>query len=353
MKQVTIRVKEEYQVYISDNILEESAHLFDSLCRSRRVVIITDQIVSHAYLNQLITVLESCKLSTIIQVISGLESDKSLATVTDIINFFGQNNVTSSDLVIALGDGVVSSIVGFCCSIYLLGIHYVSIPTTLLSMIDSSIGGKNCINTCYAQNLLGTYHHPCAVFCDTSLIKSLSQYELKDGYSEVIKCALVDNIDLFDSLVCSIDSGDFTTLIAQCIRTKNHFISADEFGKGKRMILSFGETVGNALERFSGYKMSYGQSVTVGMAMITKASEIHLLTKKGTTTKIIAMLREARLDTRYDIPLQYLVDSVALDRKTHDGSIDVVLLKDICVPFIHKFGYGDKKAIENFFKVLY
>lgn len=353
MKQVKIRSKKEYTAFIDNELIKNSIDMLSEFCSSKRIVIITEKNVATLYLNYLVMSLESYGFTAIIYVFSGLEEDKTMKTAGDIIDFFAQNRVMASDIIVAFGGGIVSDIAGFCASIYLRGVNYAIIPTTLLSMIDACIGGKNGVNNNYAKNQIGTYYHPNVVLCDTMFLKSLTQAALQDGFAEMIKYSVIDDCDLFTMLSEKIDDCDYETLITRCITVKIHYISLDEFDKGKRLILNFGHTIGHAIEQYSNYSVSHGRSVAIGMAMITRASEYHGLTKKGTYATLSSMLHSFNLEVKYDIPLEYLLDSVMFDKKIKDNILNLIVLRDITHPYIYKIDCSDPLNLESFFKVLY
>jgi len=179
--------------------------------------------------------------------------------------------MTRSDVVIALGGGVVGDMAGFAAATYLRGVPFVQVPTTLLAMVDSSVGGKTGIDLPAGKNLAGAFYQPWLVLCDTDTLHTLPEEVFAGGMAEVIKYGMLGNAQLLADLRSPINDILQST-IATCAAMKRDIVQTDEFDTGNRMLLNLGHTIGHAIERLSGYAISHGRAVAIGMAMITRAA---------------------------------------------------------------------------------
>ena len=188
----------------------------------------------------------------------------------ELLNFLAENKLTRSDALIALGGGVVGDLTGFAAATYLRGIDYIQIPTTLLAAVDSSVGGKTAIDLPSGKNLVGAFYQPKLVLCDTDTLNTLPEDIFRDGCAEVIKYGVLYDAELFAHLDESGLSFDREAVIARCVELKRDVVAEDEFDRGKRQKLNLGHTIGHGIEACSGYGISHGKAVAMGMTIITK-----------------------------------------------------------------------------------
>ncbi len=336
MNKVIINVSNAYTAYVGSDILCEIGRELPSKYESSKIAIITDEVVAKLHLNCLVTSLENAGFNLCIHIFKASEKTKNMQTVSNILNFFAQNRITCTDLVISFGGGVICDIVGFCASIYLRGINFISIPTTLLAMINSSIGGKTAINNEFGANQIGTFYHPKAVLCDIKTLKTLPRNTFRDGVAEVIKYGAIYDNNLLESLCNIVTDDDILSIITRCIRIKSSFLSTDEFDKGIGIFLEFGNTIAHAIEHYSNYSIKHGQAVSIGMAMTTKMSENNNLSKKGTYSSLSSVIKHFNLPLSYNIPHEDLLNQIRRDSKINGDILNLVLLKEMTKPFIHK-----------------
>jgi 3-dehydroquinate synthase len=243
---------------------------------------------------------------------------------------------------IALGGGVVGDITGFMASVYMRGIPYIQVPTTLLAQVDSSIGGKTGIDLSTGKNILGTFYQPRGVFIDLAFLKTLKPRELKNGLAEVVKYGVIDDPELFSTLEArakDIKSGNMDLLeeiVTRSCRIKKGVVEIDEQEKGVRRILNFGHTIGHAIETESEYTIPHGDAVSMGMAAATAISErMHYLTAED-RERIIALIRAIGLPDRIPKDLKHdgIFARIKGDKKKAGDVLNFVLLKKIGIPFV-------------------
>jgi len=201
------------------------------------------------------------------------EKSKNLSTVEMLAEKLIEKNFNRKDALIAVGGGVVGDVTGFLASIYMRGIPYIQVPTTLLAMVDSSIGGKTGVDLKSGKNLIGTFCQPAEIFVDTKLLKSLSQAQIKTGLAEIIKCAVIKDKKLFEFIeqnikkILSGSEKEMNKIIARTIEIKKEVVKSDEKENDQRIVLNYGHTFGHAIEKLSNYKILHGHAVAIGMVL--------------------------------------------------------------------------------------
>lgn len=333
----------EYNVYISQEIKKSIPQKLKTAFPKSRFAIITDENVFRLYGKEIETSFDQNQLDyDIIRVTPG-EKSKSLSVFADIVSYLAKANYNRADVIVAFGGGVVGDLSGFVASSFLRGIRYVQIPTTLLSQIDSAVGGKTAVNIPEGKNLVGAFYHPNAVYIDTDFLQTLPKQDFADGMSEMIKYALIKDKDMFDVL----ENGDgihaaseiLEELIVRCLEIKRDVVAADEKDNGERMLLNYGHTIGHGLERIcatSSKTMTHGQGVACGMAAITAASEHMGQTKSGTTKRIVALLQKTGLPHSIDgFDKQDILKGIFVDKKNVADRLNIILVDETGHAFIH------------------
>lgn len=270
MVTVDVPVANPYEVIIGNGILSQlGKRLQQLLPKAKKIAIITDDNVKELYLDEVKKYTSEVGLETIDYSIIPGEASKSSDNYIKLQSWLAANDVTGTDVIIALGGGVVGDLTGFVAATYLRGIPYIQVPSTLLAMVDSSVGGKTAIDLPEGKNLVGAFYQPTLVLCDTRLLDTLAADVRQDGYSEIIKYGMLGNPELLIDLA---KDHDVVEVIATCIRMKRDIVICDEFDKGVRKLLNFGHTVGHAIEQISGYQVSHGKAVAIGMAVDTRTA---------------------------------------------------------------------------------
>lgn len=258
------------------------------------------------------------------------EKIKDYSNIEKVLKFFAKNNLRKSDVVIAFGGGATTDLVGFCCSIYKRGINLINYPTTLLSMVDASIGGKNAVNLFEIKNCVGGFLQPAFVFIDKTFLKTLNEKEYKSGIGEIIKYAVLgaENLyNLLDNLKDNIDE-----IICSCVEYKTKITKKDPYDLGIRHLLNLGHTFGHAIESFENFEFSHGEAVVSGLLKISKFSLYEDLISNEEFQKINELIKKLSFkEKEYKISDLFLY--IKDDKKISSNKINLVLpiKKDKCI----------------------
>ena len=248
--------------------------------------------------------------------------------------------LTRSDLVIALGGGVIGDLAGFAAASYLRGIKLVQIPTSLLAQVDSSVGGKVAVDLPQGKNLVGAFYQPKMVLIDPDVLNTLPEHFIKDGMGEVIKYGCIKDGSLFDRLCAHSSFEDLKPelpeIIARCVDIKRIVVEADQFDTGERMLLNFGHTLAHTIEQYYNYEReSHGEAVGIGMYQITLMAEEKGLTGSGCADQIKKALDIYGLPSSCGLPVTDLTKAITLDKKNLNGKLNVVLLKELGSSYVY------------------
>lgn len=263
------------------------------------------------------------------QVLPPGESTKNFEHLELIQSNLAKNGATRKSTIVALGGGVIGDLVGFAAATYMRGIDYIQVPTTLLAMVDSSVGGKVAIDLNEGKNLVGAFHPPAKVIIDTDFLKSLPDRQIACGMAEVLKYGLILDQNLWEN----VDSMPQIDVIKRCIELKKQVVEEDEFEtKGIRAKLNFGHTIGHAIEKLTNYETyTHGEAISIGMVLEAKLSEKLGIAEKGMSKEIEAKLNQHNLPTK--APFVHsaveLVQSMKIDKKSERGELTMSLLKNI------------------------
>lgn len=270
MNRIRVHASRDYEVQIGPGLLETLGAQTVFVSSAKKAAIVSDSNVWPLYGARAMESLRKAGLESVSFVFPAGEERKNSTIYLQILNFLAENHLTRSDVVLALGGGVVGDITGFSAATYLRGIDYIQIPTTLLAAVDSSVGGKTAIDLPAGKNLCGAFWQPKLVLCDTDTLSSLPENIFRDGCAEVIKYGVLYSPALFAALEQDGLAFDREAVISQCVRLKRDVVAEDEFDTGARQKLNLGHTVGHALELLSHYSLSHGQAVATGMAIVAR-----------------------------------------------------------------------------------
>jgi 3-dehydroquinate synthase len=252
-----------------------------------------------------------------------------------VLDFLAANKIDRRAVLVAVGGGVIGDLAGFAAAVYLRGIDFVQVPTTLLSMVDSSVGGKTGLNLAAGKNLVGAFHQPKVVFVATEMLATLPLREFAAGMAEVIKTGLLGDAELFALLERSpltMDSPDLAGVVRRCCELKARIVEADErelAQEGGRALLNLGHTFGHAIEQVTGYGgYLHGEAVAVGLCAAARLSAKLGMIGAGDATRVEAVVAAHGLPTRLrePLPLADLVDAMARDKKVRAGGLRFVVL---------------------------
>ena len=336
MKELVVELGDRsYPIFIGENLIS-ATELFSEVLQSRQVLIVTNTTIAPLYLTQLSNTLARYNPQSF--VIEDGESYKNIEVMNSIITYLLEQRFGRDACLIALGGGVVGDITGFTAACYQRGINYIQVPTTLLSQVDSSVGGKTAVNHVMGKNMIGAFHQPVAVFSDNNVLVSLPDRELKAGLAEVIKYGLIRDESFFVWLENNIemllnrDGASLQYAIEQSCRNKAVIVAEDETEKGKRAILNFGHTFGHALETGLNYKdILHGEAVALGMLMAADLSHRSGWLSENSLQRICTIIGKSGLPT--SLPVQILNEDIrelmSVDKKARDGQLHLVVLKGI------------------------
>lgn len=346
MKTIHVKASAEYDVIAADGILSDLGKYVRDISQVCRAALISDDKVFSLYGETAVKSLESAGFDTCVHTFANGEKSKNFAELEKILNFLAENKITRTDIVIALGGGVTGDMAGFASAIYLRGIRFIQVPTTLLAAVDASVGGKTAVDLACGKNLAGAFHQPAMVLCDTDTFKTLGNIELADGISEAIKCGMINDKPLFDMLYGG-KCVDYEEIIYHAVNVKRNVVEEDEFDTGSRQLLNFGHTLGHAIEKCSNFAVSHGHAVAIGMAVFTKAAEKTGFCESGTYAQLCTALDNNNLPTECEFSAEELIDTMLSDKKRAGNEITLVLPKKIGECVLHKIQVS---ALEDFIK---
>jgi 3-dehydroquinate synthase len=340
--QLDRKTSSSYEIYIGREIVDRMGLLLAKHNWAGRYVIVTDSTVAAIHGAKVLQTLKGVGLKADILDFPAGEASKDIHTILRIVDRLRAMGADRTSALIALGGGVVGDITGFVASIYMRGILYIQVPTTLLAQVDSSIGGKTGIDLSTGKNILGTFYQPKGVFIDLAFLETLEFQELKNGLAEVIKYGIIDDPELFSTLENKADDirkpnlDLLEEIVARSCRIKKGVVEIDERERGIRRILNFGHTIGHAIETESGFTIPHGDAVAMGMATSAALSERMRYLPAEDRQRIIALIKAMGLPDR--IPQAVTTEGVFLrmkgDKKKTGDSLNLVLLKKIGIPFV-------------------
>jgi 3-dehydroquinate synthase len=336
------RTSSSYEIYIGRTIMDRMGLIFNKQKWASRYICITDSRVLALHGAGVQQALREKGLTIDMIDFPAGEASKNIETCLRIADQLMAMGADRQSALIALGGGVVGDIAGFVASIYMRGIPYIQVPTTLLAQVDSSIGGKTGVDRPFGKNLLGTFYQPKAVFIDLAFLQTLEPQELRNGLAEVVKYGIIDDPGLFGILetraqaITNQDTDLLQEIVTRSCRIKKGVVEIDEREKGMRRILNFGHTIGHAIETESGYTIPHGDAVSMGMVAASILSERMHYLAVGDCSRIIALIKATGLPDR--IPARLSLDGIFThmkgDKKKAGDALNLVLLKKIGIPFV-------------------
>ena len=322
MKKVKVEASGTYDIIIEKGLLADCGKYISSIRKNCKIMIISDSTVFSLYGETVKASLADNGFEVSEFVIAPGEASKCADNLIKIWNCLANAHFTRSDMIVALGGGVVGDLSGFAASTYLRSIRYIQIPTTLLAMVDSSVGGKTAIDLEAGKNLAGTFYQPSLVLCDTETLKTLPDEIYSDGMAEVIKYGMINQPQLLDILENEYDISD---VIEICVKAKRDIVNEDERDTGVRQLLNFGHTLAHGIELDSDYTIPHGRAVAVGMMLITKAAINAGKCDKNALYILKKLLIKNSLPLSTDISAEALCKAALHDKKRAGGTITLVI----------------------------
>ncbi len=343
MEKVRVTASKEYNVHIGSDFLDSVGEMIAEIKRPCRAVIVSDDNVYSLYGEKVKSSLEKSGFTVFEYIVPHGENSKSVENFIKIQEFCAENNITRTDLFIALGGGVVGDLTGFVASTYLRGVDFVQIPTTVLSMVDSSVGGKTAINLNAGKNLCGAFYQPIAVFADCETLNTLPDETFNEGCAEIIKYGMILDADFLTFLNENNIKENIEYVIKRCVEIKRDVVSNDEFEKGERKLLNFGHTIGHAIEKCSNYKISHGKAVAMGMVIATKGAFELGLSYDDYSDVLLPILQKNNLPTSCGFSADELYKVSLTDKKRSRDVISLIVPEEYGLCKIHKINIDQLK----------
>ncbi|MBE6973988.1 MAG: 3-dehydroquinate synthase [Ruminococcaceae bacterium] len=323
MNTISVSASRNYDVLIGRGLLDTLGRHVTADPKVRKVAVISDDVVWSLYGERVTKSLQNAGLETSAYVFPNGEESKNAAEYLNILNHLAANGLTRTDRIIALGGGVVGDIAGFAAATYLRGIQFIQVPTTLLAMVDSSVGGKTAIDLPAGKNLCGAFWQPSLVLCDIDTLDTLPDPIFRDGCAEVIKYGILYDPALFAHLEQYGTAFDRIPVISRCVELKRDVVAEDEFDTGARMKLNLGHTFGHGIEAHSNFTVSHGKAVAMGMAIAARTSHC------PDTDRILACLTKFGLPTTTACTADDICRYAFSDKKRAGGTVRLILPRAI------------------------
>ncbi len=324
MRKVTVTASRKHDVIIEKGSLDSLGKLCLDISAPCRAAILTDSNVAPLYAARAESALSASGFKPLRYTIAAGEMSKTAPSYLAFLSFLAQNHITRSDIIIALGGGVVGDLAGFCAATYLRGISFVQVPTSLLAMVDSSVGGKTAIDIPEGKNLVGAFYQPSLVVCDCDVLSTLPPETFADGLAEVIKYGVLGDRRLFDKLRYPVGE-QIEDIIESCVRQKRDIVDLDENDRGMRQLLNLGHTPAHSIEALSNFEISHGSAVAMGMAIMSRAScKLGILTEDE-CGDIISMIESHSLPSVCQYSAKQLADIALSDKKRSGNSISLIM----------------------------
>ncbi|MFQ6046938.1 MAG: 3-dehydroquinate synthase [Gemmatimonadales bacterium] len=342
MNRATIPISTEtgsYDIVVAEGLLKDSPHLIHEACSAAAYAVITDSIVQPLYAAELAAALGELAPSVVFPFPSG-EWNKTRDTWGSLTDRMLEARMGRDATVIAVGGGVVGDLAGFTAATYLRGIPYIQVPTTILAMIDSSIGGKTGVDTDHGKNLVGAFHQPRKVLADLATLSTLPEPHMAAGLAEALKHGAIADTAYFERLLADRDAifernGEaLFNAVCRSIEIKAAVVSEDVHERGRRAILNFGHTAGHAVEALTGYELLHGEAVALGMLIEAELGRRVGISDPGLTTQLLEGLQELDLPTSLPegVDPGALLDAMEKDKKVRERTVRFALLETLGNP---------------------
>lgn len=345
MEMVKVSASREYIVNIGTGFLDTIGEKIREIKRVCRVVLVSDDTVFSLYGERVKKSLVDNGYSVCEFVFPHGEESKSFETYEKILEFCAENSITRTDLFVALGGGVTGDLTGFVAASYLRGVDFVQIPTTVLSMVDSSVGGKTAINLKAGKNLCGAFYQPIAVYADCETLNTLPPETFNEGCAEIIKYGMICDKEFLAFLQENSIKENIEYVIKRCVEIKRDIVNRDEFEKGERKLLNFGHTIGHAIEKCSNLTISHGNAVAIGMAIATKGAYEIGMSEEDFSDVLLPILKKNNLPTTCEFSAEDLYKASLSDKKRSLDTMAVIVPEELGLCKIMKLPVED---IQNF-----
>ncbi len=317
-----------YDVVIERGLLAQAGARVRAVCRGEKLCLVTDDRVETLYAREVEASLRGAGYRVEKFVFPNGEASKTPETWLRLVRFLAEKGFDGADTVVALGGGVPGDLAGFAAASYRRGIGFVQLPTTLLAAVDASVGGKTAVDLPEGKNLLGAFYQPRLVLCDCGSFSTLAPETRRDGCAEIIKYGMLCAPELLETLRDPARASD-EDVVARCVEIKRDFVERDERDRGERKKLNLGHTVGHAAELLSGFAVTHGCAVAVGMAVVTRACVRRGLCPPETAQTLLPLLEAYGLPTRTDFSAAQLAEAMRADKKRAGDAIDLIVPRGV------------------------
>ena len=341
METITVNASRTYQVQVGAGLLARTGELSAPLIQGRDAVIVSDSNVWPRYGRTVAGSLAQVGFRVREFVFPAGEASKNPQVLLELLTFLARHELTRSDAVFALGGGVTGDMAGLAAALYLRGIACVQLPTSLLSMVDSSVGGKTAVDLPEGKNLVGTFTQPHLVLCDTQALDTLSPAVLAEGWAEIIKYGMIRSRELLDFLREKPAGENLDWVIAQCLTIKRDVVAADERDNAVRQVLNFGHTIGHAIERCGHYAIYHGEGVAMGMAIMTRACVKQGRCPAECWTVLEELLDKYHLPKTCDMDPADLLAAARADKKRRGNAITLIQPERLGNCVLYKTDYDE------------
>jgi len=325
MARIEVTASKTYNIHIGTGLLPQVGQYVSELGRVRKICIVSETTVWPLYGDTVLESLENAGFEVCSFIFPAGESSKNGATFLELLNFLAEHQLTRTDLIAALGGGVVGDLAGFAAACFLRGIRFIQFPTTLLAAVDSSVGGKTAIDLASGKNLAGAFYQPSLVLCDIDTLNTLPEDVFRDGCAEVIKYAILYDPDLFATLRRDGLRFDREAVISRCVELKRDVVNADEFDTGARQKLNLGHTIGHGVEALSNFTLSHGKAVAIGTAIVTRASHCFGICDQETVDAVVDILYQFGLPVNTEFTATQLQERALSDKKRSGGTVNLIV----------------------------
>ncbi len=333
MIKITVSASREYDVVMKRGALSEASELMAEagITPSKKLCVVADETTGRLFGEEgcdLWQDLAGAGFDMYRYVFEGGEKSKTMDTVTGILNYLADNRFSRSDMLIALGGGIVGDVTGFAAASFLRGVDYIQIPTTLLATVDSSVGGKTGVNLNAGKNLAGAFWQPSLVIFDPYVLDTLSYDVMLDGIAEAVKAGFIGDRTIIDdirNLTSAADSDFLTEIAARAIEVKRIVVEEDERDTGSRQLLNFGHTLAHAIEKLSNYQISHGHAVAMGMVIVSAAADALEWSEEPCLDSILEILTRFRFPLDCPYSAKELTRAALADKKIRGDEITLVI----------------------------
>ncbi len=329
MRRVEVKASRTYDILIGRGLIREAGKWAAQAVKPCAAALITDDIVDGLYGPAVEKSLTESGFTVHKFVFPNGEHSKNLRTLSDILEFMAESQLSRSDIVVALGGGVTGDMAGFAAAVYARGVRFIQIPTTLLAAVDSSVGGKTAVDLGAAKNMAGAFWQPSQVIIDCEVLEKLPAELIADGAAEIIKYGVLADAELFETVRSGKLMDNLEDIVEKCVTIKRDVVAEDERDTGLRQLLNLGHTLGHAVEKNSGFTLTHGKCVSIGMVLIARSAWRKGYSESDLTPAIEEAAKACGLPTETDDTAEQIARTALVDKKRRGGEITLAVPKKI------------------------